>query len=84
MTVAGFIADQKTGHHVPHRVACRALEVSESWFCKWRRRPEQPTRREAGWAALAERITHFSTPRAAPTVRRGSRWTCGLKVGRSR
>ncbi|MEU5431714.1 IS3 family transposase [Streptomyces olivoreticuli] len=59
MTVAGFIAGQRTEHHVPHTVACRALEVSESWFYKWHRRPEQPTKREVRRAALAERITHF-------------------------
>ncbi|MFI9081652.1 IS3 family transposase [Streptomyces sioyaensis] len=59
MTVAGFIADQRTEHHVPHTIACRALEVSESWFYKWRRRPEQPTKREVRRATLAERITYF-------------------------
>ncbi|MGW1617500.1 IS3 family transposase, partial [Streptomyces sp. NPDC002285] len=58
MTVAGFIADQRTEHHVPHAVSCRALEVSESWFYKCRR-PEQPTKREVRRAALGERITHF-------------------------
>ncbi|MEU2718801.1 IS3 family transposase [Streptomyces sp. NPDC007205] len=59
MTVAGFIADQRTEYHVPHVVSCRALEVSESWFYKWRRRPSEPTKREVRRAALAERITHF-------------------------
>ncbi|MEU6655680.1 IS3 family transposase [Streptomyces sp. NPDC046900] len=59
MTVAGFIAGQRTEHHVPHTVACRALGVSESWFYKWRSRPEQPTKREVRRAALTERITHF-------------------------
>ncbi len=44
MSVAGFIASQRTEHSVPHAVACRALGVSESWFCKWRDRP--PTRRD--------------------------------------
>ncbi|WP_255365690.1 MULTISPECIES: IS3 family transposase [Micromonospora] len=42
--MAGFIASQRTEHSVPHAVACRALGVSESWFCKWRDRP--PTRRD--------------------------------------
>jgi putative transposase len=36
MSVAGFIAAQRTDHGVPHAVSCRALEVSESWFYKWR------------------------------------------------
>ncbi|MGH9010507.1 MAG: IS3 family transposase [Acidimicrobiia bacterium] len=44
MTVAGFIAAQRTEHGVPHTVACRALDVSESWFYKWKDRP--PTARE--------------------------------------
>ncbi|WP_438295442.1 DDE-type integrase/transposase/recombinase [Streptomyces sp. HUAS TT7] len=33
--------------------------MSESWFYKWRRRPEQPTKSEARRAALAERIIYF-------------------------
>lgn len=36
MSLAVFIADQRTGHRVPHTVACRALGVSPSWFYKWR------------------------------------------------
>ena len=32
MTVASFVAAQRTDHGVPHAVACRALDVSESWF----------------------------------------------------
>ena len=35
MTVASFIASQRTDHGVPHAVCCRALEVSESWLYKW-------------------------------------------------
>ena len=44
MTVASFVAAQRTDHRVPHAVSCRALEVSESWFYKWRDRP--PTARQ--------------------------------------
>ncbi len=43
MSVASFVAAQRTEHGVPHAVSCRALEVSESWFYKWRNRP--PTSR---------------------------------------
>ncbi|MFD8707236.1 IS3 family transposase [Kitasatospora sp. NPDC059648] len=59
MTVAGFIADQRTEHGVPHTIACRALGVSESWFYKWRRRPAEPTKREVRRAELAERMRYF-------------------------
>ncbi len=42
MTVASFIASQRTDHRVPHALSCRALKVSESWFYKWRDRPPTP------------------------------------------
>jgi putative transposase len=50
VTVAGFIASQRTDHGVPHAVACRALDVSESWFYKWHDRP--PTARDRRRAEL--------------------------------
>lgn len=39
MSVARFIADQRTMHRVPHAFTCRLLQVSEAWFYKWRDRP---------------------------------------------
>ena len=39
MSLAAFVAAQRTDHGVPHAVACRALNLSESWFYKWRDRP---------------------------------------------
>jgi putative transposase len=42
VSVASFVAAQRTDHGVPHAVSCRALEVSESWFYKWRDRPRTP------------------------------------------
>lgn len=45
MSVARFIADQRTMHGVPHAFTCRVLQVSESWFYKWRDRPPTPRQR---------------------------------------
>ena len=50
MSVASFIAAQRTEHDVPHALACRALEVPESWFYKWRDR--EPTARQRRRAEL--------------------------------
>jgi len=55
--VAAFISSQRTEHGVPHAVSCRALEVSESWFYKWRDRP--PTARQMRRAELAAKIREF-------------------------
>jgi len=54
MTVASFIATQRTDHGVPHATACRALEVAESTFYKWLNRP--PTRRRARRTRLDEAV----------------------------
>src|SRR4051812_25027710 len=50
MTVASFIASQRTDHEVPHALCCRWLGLSESWFYKWHDRP--PTGRQQRRAAL--------------------------------
>jgi transposase InsO family protein len=42
MTVASFVAAQRTDYGVAHVISCRALELSESWFYKWRDRPATP------------------------------------------
>jgi transposase InsO family protein len=52
VSLAAFIADQRTSHQVPHVVACRALAVSESWFYKWHHRSRQPTSSELRRAEL--------------------------------
>lgn len=44
MSTAAFIAAQRTGFGIPHALACRALDVSESWFYKWHDR--LPTERQ--------------------------------------
>ena len=50
MSVAMFIAAQRTEHRVPHAKCCRWLGVSESWFYKWHDR--EPTARQQRRAEL--------------------------------
>jgi putative transposase len=54
MSVASFVAAQRTEHGVPHAKCCRWLGVSESWFYKWRDRP--PTPRQERRAQLDEAV----------------------------
>lgn len=42
MSVARFIADQRTRYRVPHTVTCALLGVSLSWFYKWIARADDP------------------------------------------
>jgi putative transposase len=42
MSVASFIASQRTDHGVSHAKCCRWLGVSESWFYKWHNRAPTP------------------------------------------
>jgi putative transposase len=52
VSLAAFIADQRTAFDVPHAVSCRALAVSESWFYKWNDRQHQPSSSEQRRADL--------------------------------
>ena len=47
--MAALIAAQRDEYRIPHAVACRALGVSRSWFCKWKNSQLLPraARREA-------------------------------------
>jgi transposase InsO family protein len=45
VSVARFIADQKTFYRVPHTLTCLLLGVSLAWFYKWRDRPPTPRQR---------------------------------------
>jgi len=54
ITVASFIAAQRTDHGVPHAVACRALEMPESTFDKWR--DKAPTATELRRADIDARV----------------------------
>ncbi len=42
MSVARFIADQRTKYRVPHTVVCVLLGVSLAWFYKWNSRVGNP------------------------------------------
>ena len=42
MSVARFIADQRTNYRVPHTVVCALLGVSLAWFYKWLGRADAP------------------------------------------
>jgi putative transposase len=44
VSVASFVAAQRTDHGVPHAKCCRWLGLSESWFYKWHGR--EPTARQ--------------------------------------
>jgi putative transposase len=42
VSVARFIADQRTNYQVPHALVCALLGVSEAWFYKWIGRADGP------------------------------------------
>ena len=54
MSVATFIATQRVEYQVPHATSCRALEVSQAWFYKWRH--GDPSARHARREQLAVKI----------------------------
>jgi putative transposase len=56
MSVASFVAAQRTDYGVPHVITCRAVGVSPSWFYKWRQRG--PTPREARRVRLDAAVRH--------------------------
>jgi transposase InsO family protein len=87
VSLAVFIADQRTSHRVPHAVACRALNVSESWFYKWHHRPHRPTpseqRRAELDAAVAEAFQAAHGLHGSPRIRadlRAAGWVVSEKT----
>jgi putative transposase len=54
VSVARFIADQRTMHRVPHTLTCAVLGVSISWLHKWLGRG--PTDRQRRRAELDTRV----------------------------
>jgi hypothetical protein len=59
VVVAEFIASCRTEHGIAHTIACRALEVSQSWFHKQINRT--PTAREQRRARLEAEIGRLFT-----------------------
>ncbi len=55
--MAALIAAQRDEHQIPHAVSCRALDVSEAWFYKWRGGALPP--RAARRAALAAEVARL-------------------------
>jgi len=55
--VAALIAAQRDEHQIPHAVSCRALDVSQAWFYKWRGGALPP--RAARRAALAAEVARL-------------------------
>ena len=49
MSVARFIADQRTVYRVPHTLVCALLGVSLAWFYKWIARAESPAAASGRW-----------------------------------
>jgi putative transposase len=54
VSVARFIADQRTFYRVPYAVCCAILGVSASWFYKWLNRP--PTGRQQRRSEVDEAV----------------------------
>jgi len=57
VSVARFIADQRTFYRVPHALTCAILGVSVSWFYKWLHR--EPTDRERRRSELDTRVAEL-------------------------
>jgi transposase InsO family protein len=57
MSVASFIASQRTDHGVPHAKCCRWLGVSESWFYQWHDREPTAGQRRRGELDAAVRAS---------------------------
>ncbi len=89
MTVARFIADQRTRFRVPHAACCRLLNVSVSWFYKWAARAatgeltESETRRrqldEAVRVAFENAKGKHGSPRLLADLREAG-WTVSEKT----
>jgi hypothetical protein len=72
VSVARFIADQRTNYRVPHTVVCALLGVSLVWFYKWLTRAIGPS---------AASGLHTSRDRRRDTIDRAVRVMFNKKRG---
>ena len=79
MSVARFIADQRTLHRVPHTTVCALLGVSPAWFYKWMHRADGPdaasglhTGADRRRAAVAHGVTSYSVVEMSAPPRLGA------------
>src|SRR5665811_1550134 len=79
VSVARFIADQRTFYRVPYAVCCVILGVSQSWFYKWFNRPATAGQRRRG--ELDAAVLKCSTRPSVPTVRLVCMPTCSTLGG---
>ena len=72
--MAAFIAAQREAHRIPHAVACRVLEVSQSWFYKWASHawagtlPPRAARRAALAAEVRRLFEAYGGKRGSPMI----------------
>ena len=79
MSVARFVADQRTMHRVPHVFCCRILGLSVSWFYKWLGR--EPTDRQVVAASCDAAVKTAFDASGARMVHRASTPTCSRTGG---
>jgi putative transposase len=81
MSVASFVASQRTDHGVPHARCCRWLGVSESWFYKWHDRAPTARQRRRGELDAAVRASFDDSGGTPGTYASPRVWEDLLEVG---
>ena len=68
--MAAFIAAQRADHGISYAVSCRALGVSEGWFCKWKDGDRSPrrARRERLKAEVRRLFGQHKGKRGSPMI----------------
>jgi putative transposase len=88
VSVARFIADQRTLYRVPVAVCCAILGLSVGWFYKWVKAPVtgQQRRRADLDAAVAEMFKASKRTYGSPRIHADllqAGWTVGENTGRA-